>query len=225
MPENHPSAPSGSAASYEAFARAALASVTAPSSVGEYAGAVDEGDGATSILFESLLPGYPDWHWTVSIGHLEGEEPTVLEAELMPGEGSLLSPEWVPWADRLAEYSAAQAALAGGTDPDHDPDDAGGDASGAADSGDDDDDDDDDADSDDEDDDDDDDEDEDDDEDDADRDDDDDEDDDDLLHAGDLDGVDIDEEPDDEQPDGDDPDAEDDPDEESGLGDEREKTY
>ena len=36
----------------------------------------------------------------------------MLEAELMPGDGALTAPDWLPWAERLAEYQAAQAALA-----------------------------------------------------------------------------------------------------------------
>jgi hypothetical protein len=52
----------------------------------------------------------------------------VLETELMPGEGALLAPDWVPWSERLEEYRAAQAA-AGEPDEtaelaDEDPDDA-----------------------------------------------------------------------------------------------------
>ena len=38
----------------------------------------------------------------------------MLETELMPGDGALLAPDWVPWADRLEEYKAAQAAIAAG---------------------------------------------------------------------------------------------------------------
>ena len=48
----------------------------------------------------------------MSIATLEGEEPSVLEVELMPSTGALLSPDWVPWSDRLADYEAAQDALA-----------------------------------------------------------------------------------------------------------------
>ena len=36
----------------------------------------------------------------------------MLEVELMPGDGALIAPDWLPWAERLAEYQAAQAALA-----------------------------------------------------------------------------------------------------------------
>lgn len=94
--------------SFEALARTALLEITPAATVGAYAGQVDEGDGAVSVLFDSAMPGYPDWKWTVSIATVEGEEPTVLEAELMPGDGALLAPDWVPWSDRLAEYKAAQ---------------------------------------------------------------------------------------------------------------------
>src|SRR4029453_9433973 len=58
------------------------------------------------------LAGYPGWFWTVSLARLDDAEPTVLEVELLPGDGALLAPDWVPWAERLADYQAAQAALA-----------------------------------------------------------------------------------------------------------------
>ncbi len=65
-----------------------------------------------SLRFENLLAGYPGWFWTVSLARLDDDEPTVLEVELLPGDGALLAPDWVPWAERLADYQAAQAALA-----------------------------------------------------------------------------------------------------------------
>lgn len=94
------------------LARAALSEVTPASSVGEPAGYALEDDGVVSLRFHNRLEGYPGWFWTVSVAVVEGAEPTVLELELLPGEGALLAPEWVPWATRLAEYQAAQAALA-----------------------------------------------------------------------------------------------------------------
>jgi hypothetical protein len=106
MPEDR----SSDASPYEQLARGALLEITPAATVGAYAGQVDEGDGAFSVLFDSAMPGYPDWKWTVSIAHVTGEDPSVLEAELMPAEGALLAPDWVPWSDRLAEYKAAQAA-------------------------------------------------------------------------------------------------------------------
>ena len=94
---------------YEALARAALLEITPAATIGDFVGTTDEGDGVTSLLFASAQPGYPDWLWTVSVAQVDGAEPTVLEAELMPAQGALLAPDWVPWSDRLAEYKAAQA--------------------------------------------------------------------------------------------------------------------
>ncbi|CAN5339715.1 hypothetical protein BH11ACT5_BH11ACT5_08640 [soil metagenome] len=114
MPEHSP---------YEDLARGALLEITPASTVGEYVGTTDEGDGIVSVLFASAQPGYPDWKWTVSIAQVPGEEPTVLEVELMPAEGALLAPDWVPWSDRLAEYKAAQENAADESDSEESDDD------------------------------------------------------------------------------------------------------
>ncbi|MET0976188.1 MAG: DUF3027 domain-containing protein [Leifsonia sp.] len=94
------------------LARTALTEITPADTIGEPVGHIVEGDKALSILFETRLAGYPGWHWTVSLGRVDEAEPTVLEAELMPGESALLAPDWVPWSDRLADYRAAQEAVA-----------------------------------------------------------------------------------------------------------------
>jgi hypothetical protein len=103
-------------------AYAALLEVTPVETIGDPAGEVAESDGVVSVLFECALPGYPGWKWTVSVATVEGEQPTALEAELMPSEGALLSPDWVPWSDRLADYKAAQ--LAAGEEVDESDEDA-----------------------------------------------------------------------------------------------------
>ena len=184
------------------LALSALHEITPASTVGPPAGYLVEDDGSVSLRFENRLPGYPGWYWTVTVARVEDAEPTVLEVELMPADGALLAPEWVPWAERLAEYRAHQVELAELA------------AASAAEASESDDADSDDADSDD------------DDSDDADSDD-DDEDDDDLddddddpsasrvLHAGDLDGVDIDELDESAQDDDSDEDDSDDSDEDS----------
>ncbi len=95
------------------LARAALAEITPEASIGEPLGHVVEADGVVSLQFAATLAGYPGWHWTVTVGRAdEDAQPTVLEAELMPGDDALLAPDWVPWSERLAEYQAAQEALA-----------------------------------------------------------------------------------------------------------------
>jgi len=101
-------APDAASINYTDLAREALLEVTPESTVGAPVGTVDEGDGVVSVLFANRLPGYPGWRWTVSVAKVGDNEPTVLEVELMPGDGSLVAPEWVPWSERLAEYRAAQ---------------------------------------------------------------------------------------------------------------------
>jgi hypothetical protein len=95
------------AAEREQLAREALAEVAAPGTVGDLLGETPDADGVITLRFASTLGGYPGWMWNVSLVELEGEAPTVLEAELLPGDGALLAPEWIPWSQRLEEYRAA----------------------------------------------------------------------------------------------------------------------
>ena len=80
--------------------------------IGEPAGSITEADGSLTVYFDTTMAGYPGWKWTVSLAHLKGFGPSVLETELTPSEGALLSPDWVPWSERLADYKEAQALLA-----------------------------------------------------------------------------------------------------------------
>jgi len=160
------------------LARTALLEVTGEETIGDPADEVDEGEGVISYLFENLMPGYPGWKWTVTIAQIEDSAPTILETELTPADGALVAPDWIPWAERMDDYRAAQVALGEDLD-DEESDEDDEDADDLADSDEDDSDDDDSDDDDDES---------------------DDEDDDDefedptpVLHGGDLDGVDIDE--------------------------------
>lgn len=90
----------------------ALREITPASTIGPAAGYLLEDDGSVSLRFENRLPGYPGWHWTVTVARVDDADPTVLEIELLPGDGALLAPEWVPWVERLAEYRAHQVELA-----------------------------------------------------------------------------------------------------------------
>ncbi|MFE7844233.1 DUF3027 domain-containing protein [Microbacterium sp. NPDC057407] len=94
------------------LALAALREITPAPTIGDPADYRVEADGVVSLRFHNRLAGYPGWFWTVSLARVDGSEPTVLEVELLPGDDALLAPEWVPWAVRLAEYQAAQTALA-----------------------------------------------------------------------------------------------------------------
>jgi hypothetical protein len=94
------------------LAREALCEITAEATIGELVDQRDEGEGVTTLSFAATMPGYPGWHWTVSVAELPDEAPSVLEVELLPGDGALLAPDWVPWSERLDDYRAAQAAAA-----------------------------------------------------------------------------------------------------------------
>lgn len=105
------------------LALAALHEITPADTVGPAAGYTAEDDGAVSLRFHTRLSGYPGWFWTVSVAVVDDSDPTVLEVELLPGDGALLAPDWVPWATRLADYQAAQVAAATVDDEDDDLDD------------------------------------------------------------------------------------------------------
>ena len=90
-------------------ARTALLEITPAESIGDPLGHIVEGEHVLSLLFDCNLTGYPGWRWTVTLARVdEGSEPSVLEAELTPGDDALIAPEWVPWSDRLADYRTAQ---------------------------------------------------------------------------------------------------------------------
>ena len=71
------------------LALAALREITPAATVGEPRDSAVDADGVLTLRFENRLPGYPGWFWTVSLAQVDGSAPTVLEAELMPGDGAL----------------------------------------------------------------------------------------------------------------------------------------
>jgi Protein of unknown function (DUF3027) len=93
------------------FALSALLEVQSPSTVGDFVSETDEGDHVVTYRFATTLSGYPGWNWTIAVAHLPEEEPTIVESELLPADGALLAPDWVPWSDRMDDYRAAQLAL------------------------------------------------------------------------------------------------------------------
>jgi hypothetical protein len=108
-------------------ARTALLEITPEATIGPVAGHVVEADHVVSIQFESKQPGYPGWLWTVTLARVDDDaDPSVLEVEMLPGDGALIAPDWVPWSERLAEYQLAQelaAATAAETAVDDETDD------------------------------------------------------------------------------------------------------
>lgn len=85
----------------ESVARAAVIETSGDeSAVGGLRGVFETSDGLVSVRYECLLPGYRGWDWTVDVAVFDGAA-TVCESALLPGEGALLAPEWVPWSERV----------------------------------------------------------------------------------------------------------------------------
>ena len=77
---------------------------------GSYGGFVDEQEiekGAIDVRFECLMRGYEGWHWVVTLTHVDKrKQAMVAEVNLIAGENAVLAPDWVPWAERLAQFRA-----------------------------------------------------------------------------------------------------------------------
>jgi Protein of unknown function (DUF3027) len=83
------------------LARAAITEAEADQ-IGEYVGALAEGERTVTHLFECQLPGYRGWRWAVTVARApRSRQVTVCETVLLPGPDALLAPGWVPWQERL----------------------------------------------------------------------------------------------------------------------------
>ena len=70
--------------------------------VGEHLGVLAESDRVLTHFFATTQPGYVGWRWAVTLTRASRSRTvTVDEVVLLPGDGALLAPEWVPWSDRL----------------------------------------------------------------------------------------------------------------------------
>lgn len=70
---------------------------------GDHRYAVAEGPWAAAHYFDAEVTGYRGWQWCVVVaGAPDTDAVTVSEVVLLPGEGALLSPAWVPWTERVA---------------------------------------------------------------------------------------------------------------------------
>lgn len=70
--------------------------------VGDLVSINQEDERIATYLFESSLPGYSGWRWAVTIIKVDDQaEATVADVVLLPGENSLLAPEWIPYKARI----------------------------------------------------------------------------------------------------------------------------
>lgn len=100
--ERKPKADAVLAAASE-IAHAALLEATGGEGVGEHAGFTLDAERLGTHWFAATLPGYRGWRWAVTVARApRAKTATVCETQLLPGDDALLSPEWLPWAERLA---------------------------------------------------------------------------------------------------------------------------
>ena len=104
-------------------ARTAIEGITAASDIGAHLAAKSEGERLVTHLFESKMAGYDGWQWYAVLTRTSRSKVvTVSELGILPSEDSILSPEWVPWAERVRpeDAQAAEEEPAGNDEPDAD---------------------------------------------------------------------------------------------------------
>ena len=84
------------------LARSAAEEVAGPDLVGEHLGVAAEGERVVVHRFVTLHRGYVGWAWNVVLTRVpRARVATVSEVVLLPGDGALLPPPWLPWSDRV----------------------------------------------------------------------------------------------------------------------------
>lgn len=72
------------------------------SDVGEHLGVTVDAERFATHRFACTMRGYTGWYWSVSVSRVpRGRTATVCEVALLPGDGALLAPAWLPWSERL----------------------------------------------------------------------------------------------------------------------------
>lgn len=81
----------------------AARSIAEAGAVGAHLGMQMDDERLATHYFECLAPGYPGWRWAVTVARVpRGKAASVCETGLVPGDGALLSPAWLPYSERLA---------------------------------------------------------------------------------------------------------------------------
>ena len=84
------------------------------SQVGDFVKAIELERRVSDFRFTALIPGYEGWQWSVILYHdVERRLWTVDETSLVPAEGAILPPPWVPWKNRLKPEDIAVSDVLG----------------------------------------------------------------------------------------------------------------
>jgi hypothetical protein len=83
-------------------ARAALLEEVEADGIGDHLGHQVDGDRVVTHLFECRRAGYLGWRWAVTVARASRQKQvTVDEVVLLPGDDSIVAPEWVPYRERI----------------------------------------------------------------------------------------------------------------------------
>ena len=84
------------------IARAAAAEEAPTGMVGEHLGVTADAERVVTHAFACHDPGYVGWHWAVTVARASrAKNVTVDEVVLLPGDGAITAPPWVPWSERV----------------------------------------------------------------------------------------------------------------------------
>ena len=84
------------------LAFAAAEDVAGIGQVGAHLGLTPDGERIVTHYFAARERGYVGWRWAVTLTRASrSKQVTVDETVLLPGDGAILPPQWVPWSERL----------------------------------------------------------------------------------------------------------------------------
>lgn len=84
------------------LAFAAAEDVAGIGGVGDHQGVTADGERTATHYFAARERGYVGWRWAVTVTRASrSKQVTVDETVLLPGEGSILAPRWLPWSERI----------------------------------------------------------------------------------------------------------------------------
>lgn len=84
------------------LAFAAAEDVAGMGQVGDHLGLVPDGERIVTHYFAANERGYVGWRWAVTLTRASrSRQVTVDETVLLPGDGAILPPRWLPWSERL----------------------------------------------------------------------------------------------------------------------------
>jgi hypothetical protein len=101
-PRRRATAPDKVLAAAVDVAREAIVEVAGAAHIGEHLGCVEESPRLVTHTFACTDPAYRGWHWIAVLARApRSKKVTVCETALLPGDGALLAPDWVPWRERV----------------------------------------------------------------------------------------------------------------------------